>query len=72
MFRKSWILLWAGLFFVTQSFACPVCFKSKEGTREAFLWTTVMLSLLPLGMIGGAVYAIRVMVKKQVPQNDEQ
>lgn len=37
------------------AFACAVCFDAKEGTREAFLGTTILLSLLPLAMVGGIV-----------------
>jgi heme exporter protein D len=39
--------------------ACPVCFDAKDGTREAFVWTTVMLSLVPLAMIFGGGYLLR-------------
>jgi len=34
--------------------ACPVCFDSSDENRQAFLATTAFLSLLPLGMVGGA------------------
>lgn len=33
--------------------ACAVCFAATEENRMAFLATTAILSLLPLGMIGG-------------------
>ena len=33
--------------------ACPVCFDSRDENRQAFLATTALLSLLPLGMVGG-------------------
>ena len=33
--------------------ACPVCFDASDENRQAFLATTVFLSLLPLGMVGG-------------------
>lgn len=36
--------------------ACAVCFDMKAETRWAFVATTVFLSLLPLGMIGGGIY----------------
>ncbi len=35
--------------------ACPVCLGGEERSRDAFIWTTVLLSVLPLGMIGGLV-----------------
>ena len=34
--------------------ACPVCFDATDENRQAFLVTTVFLTLLPLGMVGGA------------------
>ena len=34
--------------------ACPVCFDARDENRQAFLITTAFLSLLPLGMVGGA------------------
>jgi hypothetical protein len=33
--------------------ACPVCFDPREENRIAFLATTVFMSLVPLGMVGG-------------------
>lgn len=43
--------------------ACPVCFSATEENRLAFLATTVALSLLPLGMVGGAGLWIRKKVR---------
>lgn len=34
--------------------ACAVCFDASDENRRAFLATTAFLSLLPLGMVGGA------------------
>ena len=34
--------------------ACPVCFDARDENRQAFLATTAVLSLLPLGMVAGA------------------
>ena len=31
--------------------ACPVCFDARDENRQAFLATTVFLSLFPLGMV---------------------
>jgi len=33
--------------------ACPVCFDPREENRVAFLATTIFMSLVPLGMVGG-------------------
>jgi hypothetical protein len=36
--------------------ACSVCFGGAEESRRAFLFTTVLLSLLPIGMIGALAW----------------
>src|SRR5262249_39468317 len=33
--------------------ACSVCYGGDEASRKAFLFTTVLLSMLPIGMIVG-------------------
>jgi hypothetical protein len=33
--------------------ACAVCFDTSDENRMAFLATTAILSLVPLGMVGG-------------------
>lgn len=38
---------------------CPVCLDAREAPRLAFFATTVLLSLLPLAMIGAVVWYIR-------------
>ena len=35
--------------------ACPVCIGANEANRDAFLLSTVFMSLVPLAMIGGLV-----------------
>lgn len=48
--------LWLGLVLLTlpeKASACAVCFATTEENRMAFLATTAILSLLPLGMVGG-------------------
>ena len=40
--------------------ACPVCFQSNgEESRWAFYATTVLLTCLPLSLVGGAVLWLR-------------
>ena len=39
--------------------ACPVCFDARDENRQAFLATTVFLSLFPLGMVAGVGMWIR-------------
>ena len=42
------------MFFLSgELWACAVCFDPREENRIAFLATTVFLSLVPLGMVGG-------------------
>jgi len=41
------------------AWACPVCFDSSDENRQAFIATTVFLSLLPLGMVAGAGLYVR-------------
>jgi len=36
--------------------ACAVCTGGGEESRSAFIVATVMMSVLPLGMIGGVVW----------------
>jgi hypothetical protein len=43
--------------------ACPVCFDSSDENRQAFLATTIFLSILPLGMVAGAGIYIRKRVR---------
>ncbi len=42
--------LWPAL-----SQACPFCFSGSPRVRMAFFETTILLSLLPLGLIGAGV-----------------
>ncbi|MCE2456044.1 MAG: hypothetical protein J4G12_09585 [Gemmatimonadetes bacterium] len=41
------------------AFACPVCFDANEENRMAFLATTGLLTLLPLGLVAGVGIWIR-------------
>lgn len=46
--------------------ACSMCLASQgEDVRYAFLWTTGFLSLLPVGMLGLAVWWLRRRVRAQ-------
>jgi hypothetical protein len=38
--------------------ACSVCYGGAEESRKAFLFTTVLLSLLPISMIGGLAWLV--------------
>ena len=39
--------------------ACAVCFSGRDETRAAFLATTLLLSVLPLAMVGALVFWLR-------------
>jgi len=54
-------LSWLGLALLAGAAeACPVCFSATDQNRMAFLGTTILLSLLPLGMLaGGVLYLLR-------------
>ena len=39
--------------------ACPVCGFGEDSSRTAYIATTVFLSVLPLALIGGGIFAIR-------------
>ncbi len=47
----AWVLFCVGLL-PEAADACSVCYAGAEESRKAFLLTTVLLSVLPLGMIG--------------------
>ena len=47
----TWLLLCVALSPEAAS-ACSVCSAGNEESRKAFLFTTVLLSLIPIGMIG--------------------
>lgn len=44
--------------------ACPVCFDARDENRQAFLATTVFLSLFPLGMVAGVGLWVRKRAKE--------
>jgi hypothetical protein len=47
---------WVALLLPGTAVACAVCGAGVDRTRNAFFETTVMLSLLPLGMIAGGLW----------------
>jgi hypothetical protein len=44
--------------------ACPSCASPLEENRQAFVDTTIFLTLLPLAMIGGFVWWLRRRVRE--------
>jgi hypothetical protein len=50
-------LAWFGIAVLPEAAAaCSVCYAGAEESRKAFLLTTVLLSVLPLGMIGALAW----------------
>ncbi|MBF0279853.1 MAG: hypothetical protein HQM13_18795 [SAR324 cluster bacterium] len=43
-------------FFPSLSLGCSVCFVGKEATMAAYYGTAIVLSLLPLAMVGALAY----------------
>ena len=61
MIKRRWlsvlVLLIVGA--PTLGHACAVCFEANDKNRAAFFATTIFLSALPLGMIGGSYLWLR-------------
>ncbi len=65
-------LAWAA----DQAYACPSCASPLEENRQAFVDTTIFLTVVPLLMMGGFIWWIRRKLREQdeppeiaVPQN---
>ena len=50
--------------------ACAVCFSAADQNRAAFLVTTIVLSLLPLGLIGGGLLWLRRQARRLAGEAD--
>lgn len=50
--------------------ACAVCFVGKGGSSSAYLGTAIVLSLLPLGMVGGIIFWVYHRHKQSIPQKE--
>jgi len=74
--RRFWIVALALLLLVAlpdTAHACPVCFDPREENRAAFLATTIFMSVVPLGMVGGLGMWLRRRARqvKGLPPEDE-
>ena len=47
-----WSIGWLLLVAPTLASACAVCSDGEKQNAMAFFWTTVLLTLLPLGLLG--------------------
>jgi hypothetical protein len=63
MIRSRWsaalVAMVLGVVLPGLSQACPMCFAGSERTRIAIFRMTIMMSLLPLGMIGTGLLWLR-------------
>jgi hypothetical protein len=74
--RRPWIVPLVLLLLVAlpdAAHACPVCFDPREENRVAFLATTIFMSVVPLGMVGGLGLWLRRRARqmKGLPPEDE-
>lgn len=53
---------------VDVAYACPSCASPLEENRQAFVDTTIFLTVVPLAMIGGLVWWIRRKVREMEGQ----
>jgi len=57
--KKRWAILLSVLW-PAAAHACSVCYAANDRNRAAFFDTTILLSMLPLGMVaGGALWLKR-------------
>jgi hypothetical protein len=52
------LALFAACCLPDSALACSACYGGAEESRKAFLFTTVLLSLLPISMIGGLAWCV--------------
>jgi hypothetical protein len=58
-FISPWIFL-SFLFLFTSSLqACPSCFSSDGSNREAYFWTAIAMTVVPLSLIAGLIWTLR-------------
>ena len=50
---------------LTPIWACSVCGAGTTVDQSAYLWMTIVISLLPLGMIGGLVFWVARRIRAQ-------
>ena len=55
----------------TAALACPGCIEANEANREAFLFTTGLLTLIPLIVIGCIVRFLQLKAKRHREEQSE-
>lgn len=62
----SWLVVGAVLLLApSEALACPVCIDPSGASRSAYLGTTILLSLLPIGFVFGLGMVVRAMLRAQ-------
>lgn len=59
---RRWLLAWSAIgvgWAADLAQACPSCASPLEENRQAFVDTTILLTVLPLIMIGGFIWWLR-------------
>lgn len=51
----------------SETLACAVCGFGEDKSSEIFLYSTMVLSLVPLGLIGGILYWLYRSTKRRTP-----
>jgi len=65
--KRSALILSLLLAWTAAAHACAVCGARDDRNQKAFLNTTILLSLLPLGMIGGGLWWLNGKVRERFP-----
>ena len=60
-------LLWLALIWQQQLFACAVCGTATEASKNAFMLSTAVLSLIPMFVIGGFILYLYWAYSRQEP-----
>ena len=56
--KITWLLFFV-YSFAQPLLACSGCFSNKGEARQAFIWTTALLTFVPLILIGTGIYVVR-------------
>ena len=73
MSRAGWVTLVVLALLVAlpeAAHACPVCFDSRDENRIAFFTTALLLTFLPLDMVGGVGIWVRRRLKRMELEGD--
>jgi hypothetical protein len=72
---RRWIpvlVLFALVMLPSVAHACPVCFDPRDENRSAFVATAALLTLLPLGVVGGVGLWLRRRFRDLQKESDQE